>query len=1108
MIVRFQNSSFNGLIIHLLLVIIPVIYYSLEFITSSPLRSEAFVSSSFGASFFPDTFEQLWMVTLSHLGISLYYIYLSFAIVSLYLSLLGSYIFIRNTVILIHGRNQNGILNHNNSLTLSIVILFSSILLSMNPFFANNFNLGVGFILFLSLSLAMASEAIKFSVLDKRMVSLVTLTSFLLIFGYYGYILIPVYFAIIFLIIIIPASYRVVPITRPIYVLIVSEILFFVFSGSAGFITGSLSGSAESLFPFFRPLNLEHEYSLLSTSSIFRSIAGLSFNVGFSSGQLLLIGLFIIVLIAVTLVLYILFAYISCRKKPLFLLLELFIVINMSFPYTGNLPVIALIPVYLISSHIVTYNHLGEILSIFDANRFLLFPYWFLLPVILATVISFVANYEKVVNGNRSSYLAKHQKKIKNVFRVSVIVFCLTILILASYSVFVGPYNYLNLEKNSPTYAYTIRGNDSYNRMLLYQNANIFYPGNIYPSWMQMQADIPDKPTYINFLNMESSPLVSTLLNALPPASFIYSNGTEKFLHGSSLANGYKVIKNSNANVTVGYPIFVLGSQYTFDRYIFHNYYKNINATTLTGYSNASMGDGRCVYYSIPSDYIQTLERKGGMVDINTNIRLLSAIKNGTAYTFGLSNESQYYPGGSNELSFGIGSFNKTSSTTLLGSGNPISNDFNYSEYLSIGNAHSYDLENYIPFQGNDVGNVSIIFYNSGTGGIYGFIDYGGQWYQSETNYSVSQIRYFYSQAYLDSTNGINYNITFSRLIRNNAYQNLIPIYYDSPFGNERALINSIKYSDLMAEGKNYHLSDLVGSFLVNSANSTLINPSAYSIEQPQNGWYQVFSDGAAQSSFSAEYIPPVLDPPVYGYGTYTGFAQSVVENSTFTVPIGGLNSGEKYLDINLLFSPAGGDLNITSGGKSYLIDTRSNSSYYGWVGFNISGNIGKLKIRDVTGIQSLNQIVSASISSYKYFLKLALSLNLNNNFTSLSSLPPINVISTSYKTGPVNYGTYMDINNKTNVNIILEYSNPTYSNFLDSSTNSESFLLSSWASFPAIMIHNITARSLQIKFFESNVSYYSGYLPFVEFQGIWLPFLVSFVFKKKSVKLVTRIMR
>lgn len=1102
---RIKENLARNSIINFLIIIISVTYYSLSFTSPSSLGSDAFVSSAFGTSFFPGSFEQLYMVILSRLGVSLYNIYFSFAIVSLYLSLIGSYFFLRNIVILFQGRKQKSLQYSSNSLALSIVILFPSILLSMNPFFANNYSLGVGFIPFLTLSMATASEAIKFKIPDKRSVSLIFLTGFLLIFGYGGYILIPAYFAILFVAIIIPLSYRVVPLIRSITVLIISEMLFFVFSQASDFLIGSVSGSLGGLFPYFRPLNLEHEYALLSTSSLFKAITGLSFNVSFSLGIMHWIELFTMILIGTLLVTYLFIKPVTNKIKLSYLMMSLFIIILLSLPYNGDIPIIGVLPLYLISNHIVTYNHFGELLSLFDSNRFLLFLYWFLISATLAITMSFCEGYKTESGAIRNSHYTVIKKRKKIVFRFTVILACLSILVISSISISIGPFNYLNFEKTTPTYSYAIQNNSSYNRMLLYQDVNEFYPGNIYPSYMEMQADIPDKPMYVNFLNMESSPIVVPMLNTLPPASFIYSNNTERFLQGQALTNGYSNIENNNSNVTVGYPVFVMGSQYTFDQYIFHNYYNQTNTTLLNSQANLKENYGRFSYYSIPTYYMKALESKGGTIQVNTDIHILSAMQNGTGYTFGFSNQSLNYSQGHNQPSFAIGVFNSSSSSVLLGSGNPIIKDINYSEVLSMRNAYSYDLEKYIPLQGKNIDNISIIFYNSGVNGIYGFINYGGQWYQSTSNISLPQLKYFYSKANLDSPSGISYNVTISKLVKNRNYKNLIPIYYDSPFGNDTVLLNSIKYSNEIVEGKNYPISDLIGSLLVNSANSTLINPSAYSVQKPQDGWYQVFTDGAAQSSFSSECIPPVLDPPVFGYNVYTGYAQSVVENSTLTIPIGGNHSGSEYLDVNLLFSPAGGYLKITAGNNHYFIDTRSNSSYYNWVGINISGNIRNLTLRDVTGIQSINQVILTKVTSYDYFYNLASSLIRDKSSTSLSNLPQININSTSYKSNPVKYIANIALINHNNYNIIIEYSNPTYSGLHESSTNSDSFLLPSWASFPAVVIHNITGSSVRIRFFESKATYYSGYLPYVEFQGIWTPFLIGYIFKMRASKLIVR---
>jgi hypothetical protein len=1099
---RRESKWLEWLIINILMIAIPIAYYSAKFSAASSIGSAAFVNSSFGANFFPSGFIHFWMVLMDRLGLSLYYNYLSLDMASLYMSIVGSYVFLSNIVYFAGNKNQADDQYHYRSISLRIALVFISLLMSANPFFANNYGLGVGALPFLMLSLASVSEAIKFKVLDWRFWSLAFLTGFLLILGYNGYILLPVYFVATSIVILVLVSYRVVPLLRYLSSLFSSTLIFFAFSGASGFLTSSLSGSLGGLFPYFRPLNLEHEYALLSVSGIFKAVSGLSFNVGFYASALSKLEMLVVLLLVLTSSIAIFACTFNNRRRPVILFFILSLAILLSLPYRDNVPIIGYIPLYLISNHIVMYDHFGEALSIFDANRLLLFLYWSLLPSAMALGIYAVLYEARSMAEIPSDWPKGLLKRYKIILGSMITVAIILIAVIVILSVLNGPYNNLDFQKSSPTYAYVVGSNDSYNRMLLYQNQNLFYPGNIYPSYMEMQADIPDKPMYVNFLNMESSPLIIPALNSLPPASFIYQNNTERIIHGTRLTDNFSEISNANGNVTAGYPAFVLGTQYTFDQYVFNNYFTKTNETSFKSYNDTYINYGRFAYYSIPNELLSYLNSPGGMIEINTDIKINSPIQNGTGFTFGISNASQYYPLGVNELGFGIGVFNRSTVPALLGYGIPITNGFNHSEYLSVGNAFSYNLEDYIPFQGNTVDNVSIVFYNSGINGIFGFIDYGGQWYQSLSNYSISQIRYFYSQAHLDSPSGIAYNVTMSELHLNNLYKNVIPIYYDSPFANLAQLIQAIDHSDFFVKGHDFSISDLIGSFLEVSGNSTIINPSAYSVQRPQDGWYQVFSDGAAQSSYSAEYIPPVIDYPVFGYNSYDGFAQSVINNSTFTVPVSPLHSGKFILDLNLLFSPFGGYLTVNVGGKAFNIDTRANSSYYGWYGINVSGDINSLSIRDDNGVQSINQIVLSSLSSYKYFVKLANQVLAGASFTNLGDLPSFNVTKTTYRASPVVYDATISTQGNFLDNLILEYSNPTYySGFSISTTSSNYILIPAWASFAAIIVYNITGNSLTVKYSESASVYFSGYLPYLEVQGVWILPLIAIIAKRIKVR-------
>ena len=86
---KIESRLVKKLIINVLIFAIPLAYYSPKFMAASSISSAAFVTSSFGASYFPGSFMQFWMVLMEHLDVSLYYNYLSLDIVSLYLSIIG-----------------------------------------------------------------------------------------------------------------------------------------------------------------------------------------------------------------------------------------------------------------------------------------------------------------------------------------------------------------------------------------------------------------------------------------------------------------------------------------------------------------------------------------------------------------------------------------------------------------------------------------------------------------------------------------------------------------------------------------------------------------------------------------------------------------------------------------------------------------------------------------------------------------------------------------------------------------------------------------------------------------------------------------------------------
>ncbi|MGC9107911.1 MAG: hypothetical protein ACP5IE_06960, partial [Infirmifilum sp.] len=187
-------------VVHATLGLVALLYFLPRYTATTLISGWGYWENISATGFFPYNF--LWVSAyLSLLGVPLYYSYLVMDILGLYLSLLGSYVFVRDVVEMALGLREGlGPLT-------KMAILFSSMLVVFNPFIANNYDLGLSFLPFLTLSLAASAEAIKHRFSDWRYYSLIFLLGFLLIYAYRGYTLVPFFYLEVYVMLVLPASW-------------------------------------------------------------------------------------------------------------------------------------------------------------------------------------------------------------------------------------------------------------------------------------------------------------------------------------------------------------------------------------------------------------------------------------------------------------------------------------------------------------------------------------------------------------------------------------------------------------------------------------------------------------------------------------------------------------------------------------------------------------------------------------------------------------------------------------------------------------------------------------------------------------------------------------
>jgi len=1077
---------------HIIIFFITLIYFIpllFNFHNNSLLITK-FGLFSYGDAIAPN-FLGLFILLSSILNLSVKLTYVLFLIIATFLSMEGSFIFLYYSILSITKNSFR--LSH--SFIFGLLMIFASMFFVFNTFIVNNFDMGPEFYPFFTLALGLVAFSIFHNINSKTKLIFIFSLSALITFQYYGYTLLPLYFDITYLLVFVPIFYFIKKLKWGLISIILSNIIFLVFSGAVSAFS-IINGNTYALgnFPYFRPINLIEEHADLLVGSLqkLESITGLNFNLGFTNSILYIEILTLIILSIIIFLFIVKYILYGIDKKTTIFLIILFLLVLVAVPFYNGMNALAAFAISITKSHFVNYQHLGIVLTALNEGRIELFPFYTLVTLLIAISFSEIYN-GSIKEDNTLNSIIKRKKYSVTAF-ISILI--IVVLLFTSFSTTVGGYTYANIEKDSPTYAYAVHSNLPDDRTLLYTDPNMFYPGNFYPGQMEMQQDIPDLPMFENFVNMESSPLVNVVLNTMSPSDFIYRSGQEPFIGNYSTSHGYDIISNSPDNVTVGSPVFVLGSMETFDQFLLNNYYLKDKVTRYSAYENATVDYGRFSYYNISNTYLSYLDHKGGIVELNLNASLITNIKVNTGYTFGFSQTDGYYPSHDNNTpSIGISKISSISQALSMYDNDPASFQMVGSNYLNVANTmFSYDKQTNIPFNGPNF-NVTMLLYGTGDNMIDGFVDYNGYWYQSDSPFSLDDVKYFYSQSYLDSPSNISYNFTISELSVNPLYRNIIPIYYDSLFGNLTNIKNIIQNSAFVITGKNYNNNDIIGSEIVSESNISKIEPSAYAIDYETNGWYQVFSGDPAQSALYGEDIPPVLNPDQVGYSDYYGYAQSFINGSVLKIPT--KESGNMVMAMNILFSPAGGDIIITTGHNSYNISTVSNNPYYKWVFLNV--NMDKsLEITNVHGIQSINDIAFMVASQLSYLKNFTSSILLGHNNTPTVT---INVGIDQYKTSPVSFDNTFNVNNTKS--FIVEYPDPLYTGFNTQVSNASYYSALSWGYFPSIIVYNIDSHNIGIKYYQMT-NIINLIIPFIPFLAIPIIYFTPFIYRKiKKIRLV-----
>ena len=966
-----------------LLILIFSIFYYIPVSNIPELPSlNSFYFSVFGNSAFPSSLESLTLLFLTpfHVRLSVYYVLL--AIISLYLSIIGVQLFFKNTIKVVFSKSIIS------GKCVKIASFLGALFVVLNPFFSNEYSLGIGYLPLLAISLGLLSS-IFISKDNYKSIGLVFALSLTIVFMYYGSLVLIAYFLFIF-ILILPVYFRKTTLKNLLVFPIVSfgigvvVILFTNFN----FLLPSVfnSGKSSILYSLFLPppINLYHEMVLdMNTPNNILAISGINFNRSFNS---LWMTIFYAISVIIILIMSFVLSIITAKKgnlKPTIIVACFISILFLNLSFFKGYSLIETIPIYLVSHHIVNYANYGSLLSIFDENRVILFPFWYFIGMLFSIDVAFsLFETRKIIT---SSSIEKHTENLRESSRTpfnpkkrlislnSMLAILVIILLMFVYlSTSIGGYSQPYVDKNSGTYAYVNSNMGQYNKILFYQNTQNFNPGNIYPADLQTQATIPNFPTYEDFANLASSPLVNAALRDYPPSSFIYKNGSNGWIDNYTvLGSSYKEIMNVKNNATIGTPVFVMGTENTFNKFIFsHNYYKQ-QQLTISENSQSMLNYSTAKYYSLPSNFLEYLNDSNTALSIQFNFSLKKDVPTFGGYQFGLSTNNSYWSFSNNSLpKFGIGSFNESRAQTYFGTNTPLDST-NYQEYVGLDPPGSFQntlFNGWVPITGEGTSFVTILLtHPMNSDLIYAFADINGIWYSSPINYSIGSLQYVFSYAFQTSFNNISYSVNVTELRPITNSQSYIPIFYDSLFGNTTNLEKAITKSGIVLKSSSFNYTDLLGALAMQQNSNLKLMPGAYSVGSPyKKGWFQTFMSNAPQSGLYNTVIPITDLPLQYGFSSYYALAESVTSNSSLSIPAKHNPSESGYLLLNTLFSPMGGTLDVTFGASVFHVNTKEQNPHYGWVLLKSNSTYNEVNLTNLGGVQSVNQIIISNYSELK----------------------------------------------------------------------------------------------------------------------------------------------
>jgi hypothetical protein len=931
----------------LIFLLFSLLYYHKLFLGiffSSPLEIAYFKTYSIGL---PSNYFALWGDIDLYLKLHIYSALFLQKLVSLILLINSSYLIVD----LLYRKIRNLTANTKYDFLLLISL---SLLLSINPLFDTLYPIfGFSYLAFMNFALFFSLEIIISKANNIKIVLCLLAASFFLAFGTELYPLIIGFYLAIYICVILPIAFSLHKKARFLWVILAELFIFALtypsFLGLFNLAKGS--GSTLNSISTFHVTNLIFYIGSMfspQTSKLFYSLSGV--NSSYYSSSLSLAAVLILILIVL-----IIFLFNRDSLKLMRNLTASFIAVEILNLTVSGQSIVSFTIENLVSQHVFRTNYFGIILTLFAGNALILIVFWYILVSLLAVNFSVKVIDIKGINKGVKSVFKITRRLIKGSQFGIIVVLLIMLFQIGSSSVIqlndAASWNYVQ-SSISP----------DYNQYLFFQNSTYFGNQYVYPPSYEMEPTANKFSFNEAVINAENSPYLNQIDKSFPASTILLSNSShsEYLYNASELGSEYAMTNFNVSNVVSGSPVFVVGSASSYNSLV-----SDLARNTIPHSSSCirmlSVPYG--MNTSLVPVYDMALLDSGDYLSFAFNISINGSniIQNVGSFNFGLDSNFSARGGyglGNNFTGLGLNYGNISFSDVF-------SSESCFPQHYS-GWTIDFSFTNstvwHVPVEYTQFGKNITLSFNIVESKIaneyFVYVDISGKWY-AISSYNLFPDEYLTMLNYNEPTRNISMSVNISAFNIDKTDNSLLPIFYDSPFASESALMNALNDSSMIVFEDGYNTEDLLFSYLLLQVGTQIIEPSSYSIDFPQNGWFQTFNSNSPQGAYYSENINPFLLPINFGYGPSIGYAEDVLRDSSLNVPVAQAIAGNDTVGINLLFSPMGGPLEVKAGNNLFSINTFSESSYYRWITLNLTSAVKSFNLTNIQGVQSVNLIAS-----------------------------------------------------------------------------------------------------------------------------------------------------